>query len=178
MASAASGRGMVRVGRQFAPGWTQDQPAARSRGRSPGRAADVSVRRFYATQRTGTTWWASSGTSTCDATTYATPGAHGERRYRPDVSHTFRLRTAHSAQRVEPVSYLAATRTCGVLTCALRVRSGPLVAVVLVLVQLPWKSVVVRRCSPAWLLGWLLGKGRRPSRGAERRRRRPALAGL
>jgi hypothetical protein len=38
---------------------------------------------------------------------------------------------------------------------ALRVRRGLLVAVVLVLVELPLRSVGVRRCPPAWLLGWL-----------------------
>jgi hypothetical protein len=33
----------------------------------------------------------------------------------------------------------------------------PRVVVVLALVEVPWTSVVVRRCSPAWLLDWLLG---------------------
>jgi len=55
--------------------------------------------------------------------------------------------------RVEPPVGIEPT------TYALRVRSGSLVVVVLVLVGRPWTSVVVRRCSPAWLLGWLLGQG-------------------
>jgi hypothetical protein len=43
------------------------------------------------------------------------------------------------------------------MTDALRVRSGLLLDVALVLVELLLRSVVARRCSPAWLLGWLLG---------------------
>jgi hypothetical protein len=38
----------------------------------------------------------------------------------------------------------------------IRLRGGLLVMVVLAFVELPSISVVVHRCSPAWLLGWLL----------------------
>jgi hypothetical protein len=41
-------------------------------------------------------------------------------------------------------------------TYALRVRSGPMVAMVLVLVDLLLRSAGVRGCSWAWLPGWLL----------------------
>src|SRR4051812_34207774 len=44
------------------------------------------------------------------------------------------------------------------MTYALRVRSGIVVGVVAVLIELPLTSLVVRHCSSAWLLDWLLGR--------------------